>query len=224
VKKEEKLSKIIQLLKEGYGEHNYRNRSDPMDTLVATILSQNTTDKNSSRAFSNLKKAFPSWESILKADPRKIQKAIHSGGLPGIKARRIKHVLKEIYKRRGSLSIDFLRDMPTEDAVDFLRSIKGIGPKTASVLLLFRFNKPIMPLDTHNLRVAKRLGIIPGRMSSEKAHELMNRLVPDEEKKSLHINFIIHGRTVCTARNPKHELCVLKNLCDYYRDLTYFRP
>jgi endonuclease-3 len=220
VKKEEKLSKIIQLLKKEYGEHNYRDRGDPMDTLVETILSQNTTDKNSSRAFSNLKKAFPSWESVLKADPRKIQKVIHSGGLPGIKARRIKHVLREIKRRTGRLSIDFLRGMPAEDAMEFLRSIKGIGPKTASVLLIFRFNKSIMPLDTHNLRVIKRLGIIPQKMSSEKAHELMNRLVPDEEKKSLHINFIIHGRRICTARNPKHEICILKNLCDYYRELA----
>ncbi|NYZ76347.1 endonuclease III [Candidatus Micrarchaeota archaeon] len=219
MKKEEKLSKIIQLLKKEYGEHNHRGRGDPVDTLVETILSQNTTDKNSSRAFSNLKKAFPSWESILKADPRKIQKAIHSGGLPGIKARRIKHVLREIKRRRGRLSIDFLRDIPAEDAMDFLRSIKGIGPKTASVLLIFRFNKPLMPLDTHNLRVAKRLGIIPPKMSSEKAHELMNKLVPDKEKKSLHINFIIHGRNICTARNPRHEECILKNLCDYYGNL-----
>ena len=219
MKKEQKLSKIIQLLKKEYGEHNYRGRGDPVDTLVETILSQNTTDKNSSRAFSNLKKAFPSWESVLKADPRKIQKVIHSGGLPGIKARRIKHVLKEIKRKRGRLSIDFLRDMPAEDAMNFLRSIKGIGPKTASVLLIFRFNKPIMPLDTHNLRVAKRLGIIPQKMSSEKAHELINKLVPDEEKKSLHINFIIHGRKICTARNPKHEICILNKLCDYYRTL-----
>jgi len=219
VKREEKLSKVTQLLKKEYGEHNRGGRGDPVDTLVETILSQNTTDKNSSRAFSNLKKAFPSWESILKADPRKIQKAIHSGGLPGIKARRIKHVLREIKRRRGRLSIDFLRDIPAEDAMDFLRSIKGIGPKTASVLLIFRFNKPIMPLDTHNLRVAKRLGIIPQKMSSEKAHKLMNKLVPDKEKKSLHINFIIHGRNVCTARNPRHEECILKNLCDYYRNL-----
>ena len=219
MKREEKIAKVIRLLKKQYGEHNYRDRGDPLDALVGTILSQNTTDKNSSRAFASLKEAYPTWESVLKADARSIKKVIHSGGLPGIKARRIKHVLGEIKRRRGRLTLDFLRDMPAEDAAAFLRSIKGIGPKTASVLLIFRFNKPVMPLDTHNLRVAKRLGIIPQKMSSEKAHELMNKLVPDAEKKSLHINFIIHGRTVCTARNPKHEICVLENLCDYYKRL-----
>jgi endonuclease-3 len=219
VKKEEKIRKVIQLLKKKYGEHNYGGRGDPIDALVETILSQNTTDKNSSRAFANLKKTYPSWESVLKADARSIKKTIHSGGLPGIKARRIKHVLGEIKKRRGRLNLDFLREIPADEATAFLRSIKGIGPKTAAVLLIFRFNKPVMPLDTHNLRVAKRLGIIPRKMSSEKAHELMNQLVPDKEKKSLHINFIIHGRTVCTARNPKHEICVLRNLCNYYRRL-----
>jgi endonuclease-3 len=220
VKKEEKIKKVIQLLKKQYGEHNYRDRGDPVDSLVETILSQNTTDKNSSRAFASLKKKYPSWESVLKADTRSIKKVIHSGGLPGIKARRIKHVLGEIKRRRGKITLDFLREMPAEDAVAFLRSIKGIGPKTASVLLIFRFNKPLMPLDTHNLRVLKRLGIIPLKMGSEKAHELMNKLVPDNEKKSLHLNLITHGRTVCTARNPKHEICVLRNLCDYYGKLT----
>jgi len=217
VKSEEKVRRVIALLKKEYGEHAYGNRGDPLDVLVETILSQNTTDKNSARAFSNLKKEFPSWERLLKTNPRKIQKVIHSGGLPGIKARRITHVLSEIKRMRGKLEIGFLREMPAEEAMQFLRSIKGIGPKTAAVLLLFHFNKPLMPLDTHNLRVAKRLGIIPQKMSSEKAHELMNRLVPDEEKKSLHINFIIHGRRICTARNPKCAICVINSLCDYYK-------
>ena len=220
MKREEKIAKIIQILKKEYGEHNFTDRGDPMDTLVETILSQNTNDRNSARAYLNLKKRFPTWEQVLKADVRSIEKVIHSGGLPGIKASRIKHVLGEIRNRRGELSIDFLKKMPEEEAMQFLRSIKGIGPKTAAVLLLFRFNKPVMPLDTHNLRVAKRLGILPWKMSPEKAHELMNKLVSNEEKKSLHINFITHGRKICTARNPKHEICVLNKLCDYYRNLS----
>lgn len=219
MKREEKVAKVIRLLKKEYGEHNFTDRGDPLDTLIETILSQNTNDRNSARAYLNLKRKFPTWEQVLKADARDVEKVIHSGGLPGIKARRIKHVLGEIKRRRGALSIDFLKRMPAEEAMQFLRSMKGIGPKTASALLIFRFNKPLMPLDTHNLRVAKRLGIIPSKMSPEKAHELMNKLVPDEEKKSLHINFIIHGRKICTARNPKHEACVLNKLCDYYRNL-----
>jgi endonuclease-3 len=219
VKREEKVRRIIQLLKNEYGEHRFKDVGDPLDMLVQTILSQNTTDKNSASAFSNLKEKFPRWELLLKADPRTIQKTIHSGGLSGIKARRIKHVLSEIKRRRGKLTLDFLKQMPPQEAMNFLRSIMGIGPKTAAVLLIFRFNKPIMPLDTHNLRVAKRLGIIPKKMSSEKAHELMNRFVPDKEKKSLHINFIIHGRKICTALHPLHEICVLNKLCDYYGKL-----
>jgi endonuclease-3 len=214
-----KVRRVIALLKKEYGEHTYRDRGDPLDALVETILSQNTTDKNSARAFSNLKKAFPSWDSLVKADARKIERVIYSGGLPGIKARRIKHVLNEIKRRRGKLTLDFLKKMPPDKAMRFLRSIKGIGPKTAAVLLIFRFNKPVMPLDTHNLRVAKRLGIIPQKMSSERAHELMNKLVPDEEKKSLHINFILHGRRICTAQKPKHNICVLNKLCDYYKEI-----
>lgn len=222
MKREEKIRGVIQLLKQEYGEHRYTARVNPLDILVETILSQNTTDRNSSMAFNSLRKKFPRWEMLLKADSRKVERAIHSGGLPGIKARRIKHVLNEIRRRRGKLELDFLKGMSADEAMRFLRSIKGIGPKTASVLLIFRFNKPLMPLDTHNLRVAKRLGIIPQKMSPEKAHELMNRLVPDEEKKSLHINFILHGRRICTARNPKCSICVINSLCEYYR--TVIQP
>ncbi|MCX6776390.1 MAG: endonuclease III [Candidatus Micrarchaeota archaeon] len=219
MKKEEKIRSVIKLLRKEYGEHNFTDAGDPLDTLVETILSQNTNDRNSARAFLKLKKEFPTWEQVLKADVRSIRKVIHSGGLPGIKARRIKHVLGQIKKRRGKLELGFLGKMPADESMEFLRSMKGIGPKTAAVLLLFRFNKPVMPLDTHNLRVAKRLGIIPQKMSPEKAHELMNKLVPDKEKKTLHINFIIHGRKICKAQKPNHEACVLNKLCDYYMAL-----
>jgi endonuclease-3 len=219
VKIEEKIKRVSKLLKREYGEHNFTASGDPLDVLVQTILSQNTSDENSGSAFSNLKAKFKNWELLLEADSREIERVIKVGGLARIKARRIKHVLGEIRRRRGKLTLDFMKEMSAEDAMDFLRSIKGIGPKTASVLLIFRFNKPIMPLDTHNLRVTKRLGIIPQKMSAEKAHKLMNELAPDEEKKSLHINFIIHGRKICTARNPNHEVCILNELCDYYRNL-----
>jgi len=219
VKAEEKIRRVSELLKKEYGKHNFTARGDPLDVLVETILSQNTTDKNSARAFSNLKKTFPRWELVLKADLRSIQKVIRSGGLLRIKAKRIKHVLGEIKRRRGKLTLDFLKEMPADEAMEFLRSIEGIGPKTAAVLLLFRFNKSVMPLDTHNLRVTKRLGIIPQKMSPEKAHRFMNKLVPDDEKKSLHINFIIHGRKICKAQKPKCGVCVLNHLCSYYRNL-----
>lgn len=213
----EKLKEVIEILKKEYGTHSINERSNPLDVLVGTILSQNTTDKNSYAAFLSLKREFPTWELVLNADLRKIQKAIRVGGLSKIKAYRIKKALVEIKRRNGKLSLDFLKNMPVDEAMEFLRSVEGIGPKTAGVLLLFCFNKPTMPLDTHNLRVAKRLGIIPKEMSSEKAHKLMNELVPPNEKKTLHINFILHGRKICRARNPRCSLCVLNELCDYYK-------
>lgn len=212
--KPEKVREAIALLKKEYGEHSFR-KADPLDTLVGTILSQNTSDRNSYAAFFSLKKQFPSWELVMRADVRAIERAIRLGGLARIKARRIKRALREIRRREGRLSLDFLRRMPADDAFEFLRSIEGVGPKTASVLLLFSFDKPIMPLDTHNLRVAKRLGLIPERATSEKAHELMNQLIPDKEKKSMHINLILHGRKICKARKPKCEVCVLRKLCRY---------
>ncbi|MEM3555423.1 MAG: endonuclease III [Candidatus Micrarchaeia archaeon] len=212
-----KLKEVIEILKREYGVHSIDERSNPLDVLVGTILSQNTSDRNSQAAFFSLKRKFPKWELVLDADLGKIQKAIRPGGLSKIKARRIKKALSEIRRRRGKLSLDFLSKMSADDAFEFLRSIDGIGPKTASVLLLFCFNKPTMPLDTHNMRIAKRLGLIPEEASSEKAHKIMNELIPSDEKKTLHINFILHGRKICRARNPECNLCVLNKLCDYYK-------
>ncbi len=212
-----RLARIISLLEEEYGLPRWAHEKHrPLDTLVGTILSQNTSDRNSIPAFANLKRKFGSWEKVAKADERSIASAIRSGGLANIKARRIKGVLSQIRQRTGSLSLNFLAKMPKAEARKWLMGLGGVGPKTAAVTLIFGFGMPVLPVDRHVLRVATRLGLLQKGTSSTKAHEILDQIVPDNKKISFHINLIQHGRKVCVARRPKCSQCVLRQMCKYY--------
>ena len=207
-----------------YGEPKRRlRRRDALSQLIATILSQNTTDVNTDRAYTNLRTQFPTWEAVRDAPPRAIVRAIRSAGLANTKAPRIQAILRQLSKERGALSLEFLRKMPVDEAKDYLLRLKGVGPKTASIVLLFTFGKPAFPVDTHVFRVTHRLGLLsqPGKsvntkMNREKAHEILERLVPPALYYPLHINLIRHGREVCKARKPRCEVCPLTDLCEYY--------
>lgn len=194
----------------------FGTEKDPIGELVKTILSQNTSDVTSFRAFDNLKKRFRSWESLRKANVSAIRREIKIAGLSNIKAPRIKGALNEIVRRRGSLELDFLRRESTAEGYAFLRSIKGVGPKTAAIVLLFSFGKPIMPVDTHIFRITKRLGLIGEKMTPEKAQECLTRATPPGTIKEFHVQLIMHGRRICTARDPKCPVCGLKPMCRYY--------
>lgn len=216
---EKKIKRTAAILKHFYGEPKPWKSDSPLDCLVAVILSQNTSDKNSFPAFHNLKKLFPTWQGVVKADEKKITAAIRRGGLANIKAKRIKEVLVEIKRRTGKLDISFLSTMPTEKAREFLLSLKGVGPKSAAVVLSFAFGRAAFPVDTHVYRVSKRLGLIGEKVSAEKAAEIMENLVPDEQKQGYHLNLIRLGREVCISRKPRCEKCPLKKHCGYYKEV-----
>ena len=161
---EEQLShfeEIERLLDVMYGPRMLRANGDPVSELVGTILSQNTSDVNTSRSFESLRSRFPTWEGVIDADTEEIADAIKMGGLSNIKAPRIQAALQSIIDRHGSLNLDFLRDMSIEDAQGWLTAQNGIGPKTAACVLLFSLGKPAMPVDTHVGRVMNRLGVVP---------------------------------------------------------------
>ncbi len=213
--KDELLKKALavhRLLVEAYGEREWHPR-DPLDLLISAILSQNTSDVNRDRAWSRLKRRFPTWEEVLEADIGEIAEAIRPGGLADIKAPRIKEILRTIKGERGELSLDFLKDMDVEEARRWLTSLKGVGPKTASIVLLFSLGKPAFPVDTHVHRVSLRLGLIPSGTSREKAHKILEELLPPEIYYTFHLNMIAHGREVCKAQNPRCEICLLRELC-----------
>jgi len=206
-------AQVLRLLRKEYGPRNWQPGQDPLSTLMATVLSQNTSDVNSHRAFAALVNRFGSWESVATADVSELAEAIRAGGLADIKARRIKLILHEIREKQGSLDLSFLGNVGLAEAKAWLRQLPGVGPKTAGCVLLFSLGKPAMPVDTHVFRVAKRLGLIDARVSAEKAHEILESLVPPKNVYEFHILMVEHGRRACKAQRPRCAVCVLRGLC-----------
>ena len=204
---------ILDLLNAEYGTPSLRPHRDPLAELVLTVLSQNTSDVNSGRAFARLLAAFPDWQAVMTADVRAVEEAIRPGGLAPSKAPRIQAMLREVWARPGSLDLSFLQDMPMEEARAWLRSLPGVGPKTAACVLLFSLGKPALPVDTHVLRVAKRLGLAPQKASAEQAHHLLEGMLEPEEVYPFHINLIRHGRRTCLAQRPRCPACALRHGC-----------
>lgn len=201
-------------LADAYGrEIGDRGVGDPLDGLILTILSQNTSDINSDRAFSRLKERFTTWPKVLKADVAELEEAIRPGGISHIKAERIKQVLALIRQELGSLDLRKLEGWETQRILDFLIALPGVGLKTAYVVLLFYFDRPAFPVDTHIYRITRRLGWVPGGADLERAHLILDAAVPDELKGRLHLNLIAHGRSVCMARRPHCEACVISSRC-----------
>jgi endonuclease-3 len=215
----DKIAKVIELLNKEYGEKKWKKRQGPLDQLIQTILSQNTSDRNSYAAFSSLKRKYPSWESLMEASEDEIAETIKVGGLENIKAKRIKDTLIAIKERRQNLDLSYLKELPQEEALSSLTTLKGVGPKTAAVVLLFSFGKPVLPVDTHIHRVSKRLSLI-GNADRLKAHKILQQMVPKEQVYSFHINMIEHGRKICKPK-PKCPECVLNSICE---SASYFYP
>jgi len=211
----EEILEVHHILLQEYGDHPWQP-SDPVDTLVSTILSQNTNDVNRDRAFSQLQARFPTWDAVRSASQEALVDAVRPAGLAPTKAPRIQGALDRIVEERGEITLDFLSDMPLEDAREWLLGIPGVGPKTAAIVLLFSLGLPAFPVDTHVHRVTRRLGLIPTNTSREKAHELLEQLVPIKLYYSFHINLIEHGRAVCHSRQPECSACSLQDYCDYY--------
>jgi endonuclease-3 len=199
-----------------FGIPTWRHALPPIDELVSTILSQNTNDLNRDRAFHALRRRFSSWPAVRDAPPRQVIQAIRVAGLANQKGPRIQQVLRDITRERGNLDLRFLKDLPVEQARTWLMRFRGVGPKTAAIVLLFALGKPAFPVDTHVHRVTRRLGLIPEKTSREHAHELLEQLVPPEIYYPFHINLIEHGRAVCHARAPECDRCVLQDHCMYY--------
>ena len=206
-------AEIVARLSPLYGQPVWRPHGDPMSELVLTILSQNTSDANSGRAFMRLRSHFHTWKELLAADPEAIVPAIQVGGLARIKAPRIKAALEAVYERRGSFDIEFLRDLPLDEAKAWLRELKGVGPKTAACVLMFALGRPALPVDTHVHRVAQRLGLVPAKAGAAEAHDILEAILEPDEVYPFHISLIKHGRRICHAQRPLCKRCPLLDGC-----------
>ena len=200
-------------LVEFYGQPLWRDPLPAMDELVSTILSQNTNDNNRDRAFQALRARFSTWEAVRDAPAQDVVEAIRPAGLANHKGPRIQQVLKEITAERGSLSLDFLNDLSVQEASQWLQKFKGVGPKTAAIVLQFSLGKPAFPVDTHVHRVSGRLGLRPEGMSAEDAHPFLEAALPPETYYAAHLNIIRLGREICASRRPNCQACPLQDLC-----------
>ena len=213
---QERIAQIRQRLIAAFGEPVWRTPLPPVDELVSTILSQNTNDVNRDAAFESLKAAFPDWESVMTAKESDMVNAVRIAGLANQKGPRIQQALREIADHTGGkITLDFLRELPLEEARAWLTGMKGVGPKTAAIVLLFAMGIPAFPVDTHIYRVSGRLGIRPANLSVEKTHEYLETRIPEAYFYDLHLNIIRLGREVCGARKWHCARCPLEDLCPF---------
>ncbi|HYU48902.1 MAG TPA: endonuclease III [Candidatus Limnocylindria bacterium] len=223
-----------------HGRPTWERRLDPTSELVLTILTQNTADVNAEHAFESLRAAFPStrpvevhvpgagwggrgltpgappdWAAVEAAPLVDVIESIRMGGLAPQKAPRIQAALRRIREERGDHSLEFLAGLPALEARDWLTSIGGIGKKTASIILLFCFGMPLMPVDRHVERVSKRIGLLPAKATADQAHDYYLALLQPNQVLEAHVNLIRHGRLVCHARNPEHDRCPVRDRCRF---------
>ena len=196
-----------------YGDPKHIPHGDAVAELVLTVLSQNTADTNSGRAFIQMMRRYPSWEAIAAAPTAELIATIQHGGLAPQKAPRIQAILRAVGERSPGWDLQFLREMPFEEARAWLRALPGVGPKTAACVLLFALGLPAMPVDTHVERVSKRLGLIPEKTTAEQAHGLLESLVLPADYYRFHMLLIKHGRRTCIARRPACGRCPLAAEC-----------
>jgi endonuclease III len=204
---------VLNRLRKRYGDLVPPRRSDPLEELILTVLSQHTSDVNAERAFEGLRAALPTWGAVVRAPTRSVADAIRSGGLADTKAPRIQAILREVQARRGAFDLSALAELSDDEARAELVSLPGVGPKTAAVVLSFSLRRDAMPVDTHVHRVTRRLGLVPPKTSAERADRLLHELVPEGLRTPLHVALIRLGREICKAPTPRCRICPLKDIC-----------
>lgn len=209
----ERAREIHRRLRRAHGPLDPPRNLDPLEELVLTILSQNTSDVNRDRAWAALRERYPTWEAMAEARERDLIEAIRPGGLANTKAPRILEVLGEIRAREGGFDLSWMRTAEDREVLDYLVSLPGVGRKTAACVLAFSLERPAIPVDTHVHRVATRLGLVPGKTSAARAHDVLEELIPPKLRVPMHVGLIRHGRRVCTAGLPHCDRCVLRDLC-----------
>jgi endonuclease III len=208
-----RVRRIRDRLREVYGVPLMAPHGDPIAELVLTVLSQSTNDRNRDVAYLRLREQLPSWEEVMRAPVTEVEEAIRPGGISKVKSARIKAILQAIDERSSELSLDWLPDVPIEQARDYLTALPGVGRKTAACVLLFAYGLHDVPVDTHVSRVGMRLGLLREGAPFDELHDEMLALTPPGEELELHVNLLRHGRRTCHARKPACRECALARMC-----------
>lgn len=215
-----KTWEVYQRLVRAQGERPLKPRREPMRELISTMLSHRTTHRNEELAYERMWQRFGSWEAIRDAPVQELAAAIAPANFAEAKAPNIQATLQRIIAERGEPTIDFLRDLPADEGLRWLMTLPGVGIKTASLVLLFCFSKPVMPVDTHVHRVGQRLGLIGSKVDANAAHIRLLALLPPDPPIlfNFHVSMLRHGQQICVWGTPRCERCVLTDVCDWYRE------
>jgi endonuclease III len=216
-----KALEVTQRLTAYYGELPFSNK-DPMGMLVDILLSHRTKDEQTAEAWNNLLKRFGSWEGVRDAPTAEVQATIANVNWPEVKAPRLQTITRQITEERGSLNLDFLRDLPVEEGAAWLNRFEGVGPKTTACVLLFSCQKPLLPVDTHVWRVSIRLGLIGKKVTADAAHDLLQALLPRDARViyNFHKALLRHGQRICVYERPRCNKCPITDVCDYYKTVV----
>ena len=216
----EKADIVYQRLIQLHGELERIPRREPMHELLSTLLSHRTTEAQEARAYDSMMRRFETYEAVRVAAFEELVESIQGVNWPEVKASNIQKVLNRIHEERGELSIAFLDELPTDEALRWLMSLPGVGLKTATLVLLFCFGKAVLPVDTHLHRVSGRLGLIGPKVSAEKAHDELLALLPKDGHVlyNFHIAMLRHGQKICVWKNPRCAQCPLTDVCNYFQE------
>lgn len=210
-----KIQKINQLLIDHFGiPPKSKKLPDPLDTIIGTILSQNTNDSNSYKAYRNLKDNFKNWDQLAILKPVQIEKYIKIAGLGKQKSKAIYGVLQSLKKKQKRISLNHIKRNTDEQILEELTSYNGVGVKTASCVLLFSLDRNICPVDTHLHRTLNRIGIVKTNNPEKTFYEILNK-IPAGAAHSFHTNLIRLGREFCKSAVPNCPVCPVKSICKY---------
>ena len=211
----QRLIQVRDILRNTFGTPTWHLELPAVDELVCTILSQNTNDINRDKAFQALKARYPSWEAVRDADPGELEYVIRIAGLANQKGPNIQAALRDITEERGAIELDWLKEIEVEEARKWLVNLRGVGPKTAAIVMVFALGMPAFPVDTHVYRVTGRIGLRPAELDITKTHAYMEQIADPADYGTLHLNLIDLGREICQARKPKCPICPIRHLCQY---------
>ncbi|MFN4242464.1 MAG: endonuclease III domain-containing protein [Tepidisphaerales bacterium] len=212
----DRLTRALEALTSVYGPRPHPRRGmEEVGALVATILSQSTTDANANRGYRSLRRVLPTWDAVADAPVQTIERAIRCSGLSRQKAPRIRAILRQIRDERGRVSLRFLRRMPPAEAMAYLCRFPGVGPKTAACVLLFACRMPLFPVDTHVHRIALRTGWLPPRTPATAAQEQLEATLRPEQRYPMHVLLLEHGKRVCRPQQPRCASCCLRDDCRF---------
>lgn len=212
------LDFLVQALEETYGRQTRYSTKSAMDQVIATTLSQRTNYADEKAAYDRLLATYGDWRGVAAAPVDGIEACIQTSRWPEIKAPRIKEIINTVIERYGEPKLDFLADLPVEEAKALLMELPGVGHKTATFVLLFSLRRPALPVDTHVHRVSTRYGILPAKISQARSHDALLAMLPAEADELLNFHKLLfkHGQRVCTYHRPRCGQCVVRQRCRYY--------